>query len=220
VRVRLIGHMGFGPSQFFDRDYSRHGSNIETIIASCMHGCQTHKPYYQIVEGSSPKVIEDRVKSSVKMGHYTVAGFADFIFNITGVSRALTHQLVRHRTAWFLQQSQRSVNPFHYKEWYVIPPKIKASPTLLGLYEDTMNRAKVRYLEMISHGIRKEDARFLLPNACKTNIFMKIDGSNLMHFLKLRNAQWEIKELAEKIHELVKGVAPNLFSEDLEEYWW
>ena len=226
MRVRLIGQMGLADGVWYKPDYTRHDSEIEVMLSAFQHGCRTESDFISVMENTSSKKVIDRVQGALKIKpypHYTMAGFTDWIFEIRGVSRALTHQLVRHRTAWFLQQSQRSVNPTRKEKWYVIPPKIQASVVILEMYEAMMDRCKKRYQFLVSKGVSKEDARFILPNATKTNIFMKMDGSNLMHFLKLRKAkeaQWEIRELAEKIHEAVKKVAPNLFSEDLEEFWW
>jgi thymidylate synthase (FAD) len=224
MRVSLIGEMKFAKwAVGYDRDYAHHESDIETLMAGVMNRCVKDSSFSNVVDRASPKKVVERVQKSVKDQHGTVAGFSEFIFDIEGISRACSHQLVRHRTAWFLQQSQRYVNPVRKKDWYVIPPEIKESVTLLELYKDTMGKAKARYLELIKHGIEKEDARFILPNACKTNIFMKIDGKNLIHFLKLRldsHAQWEINELAQKMYKLAHEVAPNLFDPDLEEYWW
>jgi len=222
MRVRLVGQMGLAKGIWYKPEYTRHDSEIEVMLSAFMHSCQSEQDFISIMEYTKASKVIDRVQGSLKVGHYTVAGFSDWIFEIRGVSRGLTHQLVRTRTAWFLQQSQRSVDPTRKEKWYVIPPKVKESVTLMELYADSMNRVKDRY-QLNVRNIPKEDARFLLPNACKTNILMKIDGSNLLHFLKLRkskHAQWEIRELANKMHDAVKKVAPNLFADELEEYWW
>jgi thymidylate synthase (FAD) len=219
MEVRLIAYMQVNP------DLGIGSPSPEEIASACMHRCRTTKGFSEIVDEQTEKEVTDRLYSAVKLGHFTVAGMTDWTFEINGVSRTLTHQLVRHRTAWFLQQSQRSVDPTDEDDWYVTPPSIGDNEEYKFTYDSKMSELKGIYklFWKYSKGVPKEDARFILPNATKSDIIMKIDGSNLMHFLKLRldrGAQWEIRELAERIYELVKEKAPNLFREDLQECWW
>jgi thymidylate synthase (FAD) len=87
-------------------------------------------------------------------------------FRIRGASRAFTHQLVRHRIASFSQQSQRYVDERGFN--YIIPPEIANDPDALKLFRDSMDHAEKAYAALRAAGVRKEDARFVLPNACET----------------------------------------------------
>lgn len=141
-----------------------------------------------------------------KSGHHSVLEFAEFHFHIEGVSRALTHQLVRSRLASFAQRSQRYVNENGFE--YIIPSSIKnhENPLVLDIYKKTMEVTQKGYSALVSNGIPAEDARFVLPNACETVIDMKVNLRELMHFMNERLctcAQWEIRELANKMRKLV-----------------
>lgn len=167
------------------------------------------------------------LKGALKSGHESVVEHANFTFAISGVSRASTHQLVRHRMASFSQQSQRYVGMERFK--YVIPKSIEEaddpkklvwvhcgehSDTIRRAYHDLMLQIDLLYESMIKNGIPEEDARYILPNACTTNIVVTMNARELRHFFRLRcceRAQWEIRELANKMLELVKEVAPVLF---------
>jgi len=193
----------------------------EWIAAAAMRSTRTTQPFHEIMNECNEETIEKRIKGSIKMGHFTVAGMTDFIFLIEDVSRSLTHQLVRHRTAWFLQQSSRATNPSNGEP--ILPLSIVGDTYTAGIFFEIMDATRTVYRELIEMGIPREDARFVLTQATPQRIVMKIDGSNLLHFFKLRlapEAQWEIQELAERMHEEVMKVCPNLFDRELEEYWW
>lgn len=164
------------------------------------------------------------LKGALKSGHESVVEHASFTFAISGVSRALTHQLVRHRLASFSQQSQRYVKMDDFD--YVIPVSIRDSDKkiwmtssedwipMLDAYDSLMYDIQKTYEQMVDAGIPEEDARYILPNACTTNITMTMNARELRHFFRLRccsRAQWEIRELANKMLELVKKVAPTIF---------
>lgn len=159
--------------------------------------------------------------------HESVIECASFTFAVSGVSRALTHQLVRHRIASYSQQSQRYVKMKDFK--YITPPSINDNTDLLwkgsildGLnnntvaweYELLMDQIYRVYSRLIEVGIPEEDARYILPNACCTNIIVSMNARSLLNFFAVRccaRAQWEIKELAYRMLELVKEVAPVMF---------
>ena len=136
-----------------------------------------------------------------------------FSFEIEGVSRALTHQLIRHRMASYDQESQRfAPSPMDY----ITPPSIKGT-----IWEPEFHSVAQRcwqlYKDMIEHGkLPKQDARYILPNAAETKLVMTLNARSLMHFLYMRTAagaQWEVKDLANKLYEIVKPLAPNIFAE-------
>ena len=161
------------------------------------------------------------LKHALASGHESVAEHASFTFAISGVSRALTHQLVRHRIASFSQQSQRYVNMDGFE--YVIPESIRNHEKTWGedgkvdvakWYTNVMEGLSEFYHCLLSYGIPEEDARYILPNACCTNIVVTMNARELRHFFALRcctRAQWEIREMADKMLELCKEVAPRLF---------
>ena len=146
-----------------------------------------------------------------KSGHHSVLEFADFSFKITGVSRALTHQLVRHRVASYAQRSQRYCKEDGFNT--VTPASVKRNPEALEKYEATIEQIKAVYSELLSMGIPPEDARMLLPNACCTEICVKMNLRELIHFCNERMctcAQWEIRKLAKKMAEAAISVEPML----------
>lgn len=144
-------------------------------------------------------------------GHLSVFEFAQFHFHVEGVSRALLAQLTRHRTGKFCVRSQRYVNENNFE--YVIPHTIKNSKVANDIYKNTMDSINNAYNSLINLGIPKEDARMVLPNACVTVIDFSFDFRNLMHFFNERlctNAQWEIRELAQTMKQLIIESYPQL----------
>jgi thymidylate synthase (FAD) len=149
----------------------------------------------------------------LELGHYAVLEHASFTFAVEGVSRVLTHQLVRHRLASFAQQSQRYV-AFEEGFAYETPPAIAARPELQHRFDAAMRYAAEAYRELCRAGIAAEDARFVLPNAAHSRIIITMNARELRHFFRLRccrRAQWEIRALAVKMLETVMAVAPSLF---------
>ena len=137
------------------------------------------------------------MKSCYKSGHHAVLEFADFTFHISGVSRALTHQLVRHRLASYAQRSQRYCNEDSFK--YVVPPSVKHDIARLEAYNEAMLHCLAAYEELQELDVPNEDARYVLPNACETTIEVKMNGRALIHFFNERlctRAQWEIRQMA------------------------
>lgn len=159
------------------------------------------------------------VEKIMGMGHESVLEHASFTFAIEGVSRILLAQLTRHRIASFSVQSQRYVS---YRDGfgYIIPPSIEnlgeeyvkeyeqQMDTMLGWYEN--------WQTVLGNSGEKsnEDARFVLPNACETRLLLTMNARELLHFFGLRmceRAQWEIRELAKQMFELVYEAAPAIF---------
>lgn len=139
-----------------------------------------------------------RLVHCFKNGHMSVFEFAYFTARIEGISRACSHQLVRHRHASYVQESQRYTK-IEGDDWYVIPPALEDCT----YYHDKMREAMEAYqATMVVYDAKPEDARFLLPEATRTNITMCMNARELFHFLDLRTdkaAQWEIRYLAEEI---------------------
>ncbi len=169
---------------------------------------------------NSSAIMADKLKDPattlshiVSMGHHSVIEHAVFTFSIEGVSRSLTHQLVRHRVASFSQQSQRYVSL--NEPDYVVPDTIAGNPEAKALYDKLMADIWKTYNELENLGIDKEDARYVLPNACTTNITVTMNARELIHFFKLRcctRAQKEIRDLADEMLKLCKSVSPAIFA--------
>lgn len=162
-----------------------------------------------------------------KMGHMSPFEHVDFTFYIQGVSRAMTHQLVRHRLASYSQRSQRYVD--HASFEYVTPPSFAGvrvtdadgvERDAVEFYRETMERcaAAYRVLQRALGGAGEEanqDARYVLPNAAETKIVMTVNARELLHFLAERlclRAQWEIRRVADLMLAAVLEVAPLLFA--------
>ena len=148
----------------------------------------------------------------IKMGHTSVVEHAYFTFAISGVSRALTHQLVRHRIASYSQQSQRYVEQ---EMEYVTPPSILKNERIRKKYDEMMKRIWGLYNEM-KKDVPIEDARYILPNATTSKIIVSMNARSLLNFFELRcclHAQWEIRKLAWRMLHLVKKVAPTIFED-------
>jgi len=135
-----------------------------------------------------------------------------FTFAIEGISRACSHQLVRHRVASFSQQSQRYIQVKRLQEHAVTPPTV--ADLGKNVFDSFILEASDTYAELVAGGVPREDARFVLPNATETSLLMTMDGGSLMHFFGLRlcnRAQWEIRAMAEEIFQHVKEAEPSLF---------
>jgi thymidylate synthase (FAD) len=184
--------------------------NADAICAAAGKSCYSEEAAADLIgKGDAEKTLG----KIVGMGHHSVIEHAVFTFSVEGVSRALTHQLVRHRIASFSQQSQRYVSM--NKPTFVIPETVKADSEALKVYEDTMETIWKAYAELEKH-VPPEDARYVLPNGCTTNITITMNARELLHFFSLRScerAQWEIRILSEKMQELCKEVSPTIFKD-------
>lgn len=152
------------------------------------------------------------MKHCIKSGHTSVTEFCDFTFHIEGISRALSHQLVRHRMASYAQRSQRYCVEDDFG--YVIPHSIKNNPDALKMYTNIMESLAEGYHALNSNlGIPAEDARMILPNACETQIEVKMNLRALMNFMNERLctcAQWEIRQLANEMKKAIIEQVPEL----------
>jgi len=159
----------------------------------------------------------------IQAGHWTPLEFATFNFRIGGVSRALTHQLVRKRVGVaFCQESQRYVKKYEDGLFdYVTPSTILDNPkeityldaTARTIYARAMRNAQAAYEQLLELGIPAEDARFVLPNAYCAKVDMSINYHSLLDLCKERlcsKAQWEIQELVGKLRSAVNEISPKL----------
>lgn len=156
--------------------------------------------------------IENGIRKLLKSNHLSPFEHASITFEISGISRACSHQLVRHRLASHTQQSQRYVDMANFD--VVVPESIQKDVHAFDIFSGLMNQISVAYEELVNLNIPKEDARYVLPNACTTTITVTMNFRELLHFFELRccnRAQREIREVANKMLELCQEVAPVVF---------
>ncbi len=157
--------------------------------------------------------VKHLIELALKLGHLSVFEHISFTFAIEGISRACSHQFVRHRLFAFTQQSQRYVKERNFP--FIIPETVKKNSEAEKVFIKAMEYIAGAY-DKLSALVPIEDARFVLPNATETKIVATANARELMHFFKLRcneHAQWEIRRMAKAMFEEVKKVAPNIFSE-------
>lgn len=156
------------------------------------------------------------IRMLIERGHTSVLEHASASFRIRGVSRAFTHQLVRHRLCSFTQQSQRYVDESSFR--FVEPESITNNFEARPVFTDAVYEARKAYVALQRLGIPKEDARFVLPNATQSEIVITANFREWRHIIQLRGsqgAQWEIRRVAIGVLRILKEKAPNVFG-DLE----
>lgn len=165
------------------------------------------------MEPVSREKMAELVQRCIRSGHTSVLEHASFTFAISGVSRALSHQLVRHRMASYSQQSQRFVKVEDIE--YVCPPSLRDETSADRAYFlSALKRAAHTYKTIVADGVPAEDARFILPNATATNIVVSMNCRAMLHFLEERccsKAQWEIRELAWSMRQKLVKILPEVF---------
>jgi thymidylate synthase (FAD) len=155
---------------------------------------------------------KDFIKRLLKMGHESPLEHACATFRIMNCSRAMTHQLVRHRMMSVSQQSQRYVSEDAFT--YVLPETI--APDQVADFHRDMTVIQEMYDKWRQRGLKKEDARFVLPNACTSEIVVTANFREWRHIFNLRlspKAQWEIRQACEKILAILKQHAPTAFKD-------
>ncbi len=185
----------------------------ERLCAAAARSCYSKKGASRLLQEIDGDKAGKAISDITGMGHHSVIEHASYTFSIEGVSRAMTHQLVRHRIASFSQQSQRYV-PLKEAS-FVTPPSISEDSQLKAEFEELMARAWDCYGKL-SQRVPHEDARYALPNACTTNITVTMNARELWHFFSLRccrRAQWELREVADEMLRQVKRISPSIFSE-------
>lgn len=213
-----------------------HTPEPEKIAASAAKLCYSSSDILSIKNGLTDEKNADYIDMLVSIGHESVMEHVSFTFGIEGISRACSHQLVRHRIASYSQKSQRYVNENAFD--YVTPPCIAGNSEANDEFERMMTEinssyAKIADLLTESHAkqfitegmdeksanskarkLANEDARFILPNACETQIVVTMNVRSLFNFFRHRccnRAQWEIRAVANEMLRLCLEVAPNIF---------
>lgn len=213
-----------------------HTPNPEKVVAAAAKLCYSNAEIDTLLDGLTEEKSKEFVAMLSSLGHESPTEHVSFTFAIEGVSRSLLAQITRHRIASYSVQSQRYVNLKQFE--YVTPPEIAKDEKALEEFKRSMDLAAENYLKttavlkethkarMLSEGMDEktanrmaekqaiEDARFILPNACTTKMIVTMNVRSLNNFFAHRccnRAQWEIRELADKMLELVLEVAPSLF---------
>lgn len=163
----------------------------------------------------------DIIRRWIESGEESMLEMVDVVFFVT-CSRVVTHELVRHRIASYQQESQRYVK---YDEedpddLFFIPPEIEsADPAALHLYIETMWQAQAAYNRLKGEfGIKSQIARYVLPNATRARIIVKMNLRELRHVLLLRmhkSAQPEMQNIARQMHDILVDLFPEVFKDIL-----
>ena len=172
--------------------------NIIETIAQIASICYDSDPQYPIT----------LVKHLYANGHHSVFEHIYFTFKIEGISRACSHQLVRHRHCSFTQRSQRYCSENGFEA--VMPKSINDDEELKLWWEYNMDSARGSYLGLQKEGIPNEDARYILPNGCATSLYLSCNLRELIHMANERlctRAQWEIRDV---VREMCRPVDPQL----------
>lgn len=208
----------------------------ESLVASAAKLCYSPVGVEEIEEGLNSQSVDRFLSNLIDLNHESPLEHVSFTFAVEGVSRTLTHQLVRHRLASYSQQSQRYVKLDQFE--YIVPPAIEGDPEAKEIYIRAMEEDqkaydsiveilfKKKFKEFTNQGMEEkkarskaekiaiEDARYVFPNACETKIVFTMNARSLIHFIRLRTckrAQWEIRDLAIAISREVKSLYPVLF---------
>ena len=213
-----------------------HTPEPEKLIATAAKLCYSSSDISSLRDGLTNEKVGNYINMLMSLGHESVFEHVYFTFGIEGISRACSHQLVRHRIASYSQKSQRYVSEDGFD--FITPPSISDLPEAKVEFDKQMTAVTETYSKiaellteahsqrLISEGLpekdaiqkaRKlanEDARFVLPNACETKIVVTMNVRSLFNFFRHRccnRAQWEIRDVANEMLRLCRETAPNVF---------
>lgn len=192
-----------------------HTPDPERAVAVAARLCYAPVGAADLMEAMGEDAVRKVLYTIMSSGHFSALEHVSYTFAIDGVSRALTHQLVRHRLASYNQQSQRYVS-YAEEPSFIVPPAVDADPAVREAYLQACGSAFLEYRALIEAGVKPEDARYLLPNAMETKIVVTMNLRELLHFFELRcckRAQWEIRDLALAMLDLAEPTAPYLLSD-------
>ena len=190
-----------------------HTPDPERAIATAARLCYAPVGAAELMETMPEERVRSVLSTIMGSGHFSTLEHASYTFAVDGVSRALTHQLVRHRIASFNQQSQRDVR-FADGVATVKPESVAESEEASAVFDQAIAAAVEAYGKLLDAGVPAEDARYLLPNAAETKIVITMNVRELLHFFSLRccnRAQWEIRDMAHRMLELARPTAPFIF---------
>lgn len=190
-----------------------HTPDPERAVAVAARLCYAPVGASELMDRMGADAQRKVLRTIMTSGHLSALEHANYTFAIDGVSRALTHQLVRHRLASYNQQSQRYV-AYAEEPCFIVPPSVVSSDEARTVFDAATAAAFIAYRKLVDSGVPAEDARYLLPNAMETKIVVTMNIRELLHFFELRcckRAQWEIRELGLQMLELVEPTAPYIF---------
>ena len=179
-----------------------------TLIQATPNPIETIAQIASICYDSDPKNPMGLVKHLYANGHHSVFEHIYFTFKIEGISRACSHQLVRHRHCSFTQRSQRYCSEDGFE---AVEPDSIHIVDHMGGYPALIQRIAEDYEELQAIGVPNEDARYILPNACATSLYLSCNLRELIHMANERlctRAQWEIRDL---VCEMCSLVDPGLW---------
>jgi len=194
-----------------------HEGSQERLIASAARCCWSSKPIEEIYASMGRERVERFLEKLMKLEHLSPFEHVSLTFYIEGISRVTSHQLVRHRIASYSQQSQRHVKVEEGS--FITPPSIRENPEALRVFEEAVESCMKAYRKLVELGVHIEDARYIIPQAVKTNIVVTMNVRELLHFFKLRlapDAQWEIRMMASEMLKQAAEVLPTVFKPLLE----
>ena len=186
---------------------SKPANMLKTVYTACRTCYSADYPINIYNSTDDEEKMLKLIERVISSGHYSTIEHIQVSFAISNVSRACTHQLVRHRHMSFSQKSQRYVKEKGQFD-YIIPPTIERNPELKAKFEEFMGEISKKYLEFTEAGIPAEDARFVLPNATASSMVASLNLRELIHLANLRlctRAQYEIRLLVKAMcDELIK----------------
>lgn len=199
----------------------KHTPEPEDVIALSARLCYSPIGIDKLKEKLSKNEKEKLINLIRESGHLSPFEHVSFTFAVEGISRACSHQLVRHRLASYSQQSQRYVSEEKGFD-FIIPSSIKENKETEMIFLEAMEKAHEYYCRLLQKleekgfkgELARQDARFVLPNAAETKIVITMNARELLHFFRVRccnRAQWEIRQLAIEMLKIVKKIAPILF---------
>lgn len=213
-----------------------HTPEPEKVIATAAKLCYSSSDIMSLHDGLTDEKVSGFIDMLAGIGHESPMEHVSFTFGIEGISRACSHQLVRHRIASYSQKSQRYVNENGFE--FITPPEIEACPEAKAIFDEEMDKLVECYEKLAdvltekhkaafilqgmdektaaskARKLANEDARFILPNACETKIVVTMNVRSLFNFFKHRccnRAQWEIRAVADEMLRLCYQAAPNVF---------
>ena len=161
-----------------------HTPNPEVTIVAAARSSASQSTFEELWDKLSPLQIDNVFKQLLDSGHLSTFEHASFTFNIQGISRVTSHQLVRHRLASYTQQSQRYVALRDHG--YVTPPTISRQTDFSAKYQQAVESARELYSRMLEAGVPAEDARYVIPQAIETQLVMTMNARELLHACSLR----------------------------------
>ena len=194
----------------------QHTPDPERTVALAARLCYSPTTIGLLQERLAANDVTAFLDKIMSLGHHSVLEHVSFTFGVEGISRACSHQLVRHRLASYSQQSQRYVTFTGDTFPQVVPASIATRPEQQKVFAEAMEACAIAYRALVAAGVPAEDARFVLPNAAETKIIVTMNARELRHFFELRcceRAQWEIRAMAIEMLRLVKPLAPTLFAD-------